>query len=197
MMWQPGLPVDEAERLSAVRDLNLLDTAREERFDRLARIARRVFDVPIVMITMVDEDRQFFKSRVGLDVLQTSRDISFCGHTILGNETFVIDDATQDERFHDNPLVTGNPNIRFYAGVPLRHLNGHKLGTLCIIDQKPRSLDDEEFETLTDLAAMTQSEMGAIELATIDDLTKISNRRGFIALAQNSVSLCARQAAPV
>ena len=161
-MKKPDLPANEKERLETLYSLDILNTGIEERFDRLTRMAARVFNVPIALVSLVDEDRQFFKSRVGLDALQTSRDISFCGHAILGNETFVIDDATRDERFHDNPLVTGDPNIRFYAGVPLRHLNGHKLGTLCIIDQKPRSLDDEELETLTDLAAMTQSEIGAI-----------------------------------
>ena len=160
-------------------------------------MARRVFGVEIALVSLVDENRQWFKSKAGLDASQTGRDISFCGHAILGNELFLIEDTLKDERFHDNPLVTGPPNIRFYAGAPLRYMNGNKLGTLCLIDSQPRTLNDEDMDVLRDLAEMAESELNAIQLATIDDLTKISNRRGFVALAQNSLSLCVRQGAPV
>ena len=196
-MKEPDKPANEKERLGSLRSLEILDTGAEERFDRITRMAARLFDVPIALISLVDENRQWFKSRVGLDACETGRDISFCGHAILGNETFVIENALQDERFRDNPLVTGAPEIRFYAGVPLRYLNGNKLGTLCIIDRKPRTLSDEDLTALRDLADMAEGELGAIQLATIDDLTKISNRRGFITLAQSSLSLCARQGVPV
>jgi diguanylate cyclase (GGDEF)-like protein len=196
-MKTPENPVNEKQRLQALRSTELLDTAPEERFDRLTRMAKRVFGVSIALVSLVDENRQWFKSKVGLDASETGRDISFCGHAILGNDIFVIEDALKDERFADNPLVTGPPHIRFYAGVPLRYLDGNKLGTLCIIDQKPRTLDQEDCGVLRDLAEMAESELAAIQLATIDDLTKISNRRGFISLAQNSISLCARQDAPV
>ena len=196
-MKRPDKPANEKERLGSLRSLNILDTLPEERFDRLTRMASRVFEVPISLVSLIDENRQWFKSRVGLDVCETLRDISFCGHAILGNEIFVIEDAQKDERFRDNPLVTGPPHIRFYAGAPLRYLNGNKLGTLCIIDQKPRVMTEDDLNTLRDLAEMAEGELGAIHLATIDDLTKISNRRGFFTLAQSSISLCARQATPV
>ena len=121
--------------------MNVLDTSPEERFDRLTRVAKRMFDVPIALVSLVDADRQWFKSCVGLSAAETSRDISFCGHAILGEDTFVISDARADERFADNPLVVGEPKIQFYAGCPLRALDGWKLGTLCIIDRTPRSME--------------------------------------------------------
>ena len=196
-MKTPGTPANEKERLKELRSLDILDTPPEERFDRLTRMAKRVFGVDIALVSLVDENRQWFKSRVGLDACETGRDISFCGHAILGNEIFLIEDTLNDERFHDNPLVIGPPNIRFYAGAPLRYMNGNKLGTLCLIDRKARVLDDNDMEMLRDLAEMAENELNAIQLATIDELTKISNRRGFVALAQNSLSLCVRQNAPV
>lgn len=196
-MNTPGFPVNEKARLRALHSLEILDTEPEERFDRLTRMARRVFGVSTALVSLVDENRQWFKSKVGLEASETGRDISFCGHAILGHEIFVIENALEDERFADNPLVTGEPHIRFYAGVPLRYHDGSTLGTLCIIDQSPRTLDEQDLATFRDLAAMAEAELRAIELATIDELTKISNRRGFLALAQNSISLCARQEMPV
>jgi len=196
-MKAPGSPANEKQRLKDLRSLNILDTRPEERFDRLTRMARRMFGVETALVSLVDENRQWFKSKVGFAACETGRDISFCGHAILGNEIFIIEDAQQDDRFCDNPLVSGDPYIRFYAGVPLRYLNGSKLGTLCIIDRKPRTLDKEDLDTLRDLAEMAEGELNAIQLATIDDLTRISNRRGFVTLAQNSLSLCARQRVPV
>ena len=196
-MKTPDFPENEEERLKSLRSTGILDTDSEERFDRLTRMAKRVFGVSIALVSLVDENRQWFKSKAGLDACETGRDISFCGHAILGNDIFVIEDALEDERFADNPLVTGEPKIRFYAGAPLRYLDGNKLGTLCIIDQEPRVLDEEDYAMLRDLAEMAEGELGAIQLATIDDLTKISNRRGFVSLAQNSINLCARQETPV
>jgi len=196
-MKAPDTPANEKERLKTLRSTDILDTDPEERFDRLTRMAQRVFGVSIALVSLVDENRQWFKSKAGLDACETGRDISFCGHAILGNDIFIIEDALEDERFADNPLVTGEPKIRFYAGVPLRYLDGNKLGTLCIIDQKPRIMDEDDCTMLRDLAEMAEGELSAIQLATIDDLTKISNRRGFISLAQNSINLCARQETPV
>ncbi|MDH3945754.1 MAG: diguanylate cyclase, partial [Chromatiales bacterium] len=155
-----------------------------------------MFDVPIAIVSLVDEERQWFKSCIGLSVSKTPRDISFCGHAILGDEIFIINDATTDERFADNPLVTDEPNIRFYAGCPLRFTDGSRLGTLCIIDRKPRSLSNEDLEALKDLAATAERELAAAHLATLDELTNILNRRGFVMVGQHSLNLCARQRIP-
>ncbi|OUR64859.1 GGDEF domain-containing protein [Methylophaga sp. 42_25_T18] len=195
-MQEPNFPEDEHNRIRTLHSLNILDTPAEERFDRLTRLAKHLFNVPIAVVSLVDTDRQWFKSCLGMGPTETNRDISFCGHAILGDDIFLVPDASQDQRFSDNPLVTGTPNIRFYAGCPLSSLDGSKLGTLCIIDDKPRMFSLDEITALKDLAAMAEQELMAIQLATLDDLTKISNRRGFIALAEKSISLCRRQQIP-
>ncbi len=195
-MLAPAKPVNEPERVTTLRSMNILDTPPEERFDRLTRLARRLFDVPIALVSLVDSNRQWFKSCQGLGVSETSRDISFCGHAILGDQVLMIPDATNDERFHDNPLVTGAPHIRFYAGCPLRVGNGSKIGTLCLIDSRPRILDAEERDLLRDLASMAEQEIEALQLATIDELTQVSNRRGFEALAEHALSICKRMNTP-
>lgn len=195
-MQKPDTPKDEPNRLKTLRSLHILDTPPEERFDRLARMAKRMFKVPIALVTLVDDNRQWFKSCIGLDVRETSRDVSFCGHAILGGDVFIVPDATQDPRFADNPLVVGDPHIRFYAGCPLIAPNGSKLGTLCIIDHQPRHFDPDDIEAMQDLAAMVEVELAAVHIATQDDLTHISNRRGFMALARHSLHLCVRQDMP-
>lgn len=195
-MKKPDLPQDEESRLKTLRSLNILDTPPGEQFDRLTRLAKQMFDVPIALVSLIDENRQWFKSSTGLDVRETPRDISFCGHAILANEIFLIPDAEKDERFADNPLVVNAPNIRFYAGCPLRSLNGSMLGTLCIIDQTPRNLSDDELEALKDLASMAERELAAVEMAMLDELTNLHNRRGFMMLAQHSINLCARKEIP-
>lgn len=192
-MLAPQIPSNEEERLNDLRTLSILDTKPEERFDRVTRMAKRIFDVPIALVSLVDANRQWFKSCVGLDASETSRDISFCGHAILGDKVFVINDATQDDRFSDNPLVTDDPNIRFYAGCPLKMANGNKLGTLCIIDQKPRAFSQNDIDTLVDLAAMVESELAALQLATVDELTQLCNRRGFMLLGQHNLNISRRQ----
>jgi len=189
---KPAIPQDEQVRLNMLRSLDVLDTQPDERFDRLTRMAKRMFGVPIALVSLVDENRQWFKSCIGLGVSETSRDISFCGHAILSDGVFVIPNTLEDKRFADNPLVLGDPHIRFYAGCPLI-LNGLKLGTLCIIDKQPRSFDQEDIEALQDLAAMVERELAALQLATLDELTNIANRRGFMVLAQHSLNFCARQ----
>jgi diguanylate cyclase (GGDEF)-like protein len=190
---KPGIPSAEQARLSTLRSLNILDTPPEERFDRLTRMAKRLFRVPISLVSLVDEDRQWFKSCIGLSASETSRDISFCGHAILGDDLFIIPNAIEDERFKDNPLVLNDPNIRFYAGCPIRAMDGQKLGTLCIIDQKPRNFDKDDLDALVDLASMVEQELAAMQLATVDELTHISNRRGFMLLAQHSLNLYSRE----
>ena len=192
-MKKPDIAQDEQARLEALRLLGVLDTPPEERFDRLTRMAKRLFGVPIALVSLIDEHRQWFKSCLGLSVSETPRDISFCGHAILGSDLFIIPDTKKDPRFADNPLVLGAPHIRFYAGCPLSAPNGQKLGTLCIIDNQPRSFDKEHLEALKDLASMVERELAAVQQATLDELTHISNRRGFMMLTQQSLYLCERQ----
>lgn len=165
-MKVPATPIDEAERLEALRATFLLDSPPVERFDRITRLANRVFGVDFTLVSLIDVNRQWFKSCVGLDVQETGRDVSFCGHAILQDGIFEIPDATQDERFHDNPLVTGEPRIRFYAGVPLHALRGHSIGTLCIISRQPRKLTATERESLHDFAVIVQDEIQFSELQT-------------------------------
>ena len=190
-METPKLPHNEQRRLEVLRSLDILDTKHEERFDRLTRMAKRMFDVPIVVVSLVDENREWFKSCIGLRLKEASREISFCGHVILENEILIIPDTLADPRFSDNPLVVENPHVRFYAGCPLI-INGYKLGTLCIIDQKPRGFNNEDAAALKDLAATVESELSAVQIATHDELTGILNRRGFLSLAQNALSLGVR-----
>jgi len=191
-MQEPNYPQNESIRIDTLRSLNILDTPSEERFDRLTRLAKRLFAVPIALVSLIDVNRQWFKSCIGLEVTETARNISFCGHAILENDILMIPDATLDERFYDNPLVTDEPKIRFYAGVPLVVANGSKVGTLCLIDRQPRTLNDEEQELLRDLGHLAEQELAAIHLATIDELTQISNRRGFKALSAHALNLCKR-----
>jgi diguanylate cyclase (GGDEF)-like protein len=192
----PVLPSDEEERLQALSILNILDSAPEERFDRLTRLAKKMFDVPISLVSLVDKNRQWFKSHDGLDVTETSRDISFCAHAILHDKTFIVNDTLSDARFADNPLVTNDPHIRFYAGCPLKAPNGLNVGTLCIIDNKPRDFCAADLASLQDLVALVECELAAIHLATIDDLTGISNRRGFTLHAKQILRFSHAQAIP-
>ena len=143
-MQKPDAPSDETQRLRALRSLQILDTLEEERFDRITRLARRMFDVPIALVSLVDEDRQWFKSRQGLDACESGRDVSFCGHAILHERALVVPDSLEDARFMDNPLVAGPPHIRFYAGHPVHAPDGSRVGTLCIIDHVPRDLSAED-----------------------------------------------------
>ena len=163
-MLPPARPANEPARLAALADLGILDTPPEERFDRLTRLAQRIFGVPIALVSLIDADRQWFKSRQGLGATETPRDVSFCGHAILGDEPFVVQDARDDERFADNPLVTGAPNVTFYAGQPLKGPGGHKVGTLCLIAPEPRNFDGDEAQVLRDLAALVESELATVQL---------------------------------
>ena len=191
-MLPAPIPDNESQRIAALRALNVLDSQAEERFDRITRLVRRMFDVPICLVSLVDENRQWFKSCQGLSVRETSRDISFCGHAVNGNEIFIISDTFDDARFFDNPLVTQAPFIRFYAGYPLTLKGGCRVGTLCVIDTKPRNLSKEERESLTDFGKMVEAELMSITENTLDPLTAISNRRGFSILAQKALASCDR-----
>lgn len=158
-MQVPGIPRNEAERIQVLRELLILDTDPEERFDVITVYCQSRFDCAIALVTLVDSDRQWFKSACGLNVRETPRDISFCGHVILQDEVMVINDTLQDPRFADNPLVLGAPFIRFYAGAPLTLSSGHNVGTLCIIDPKPKRLAEEEVAHLEVLARLVSLEL--------------------------------------
>ncbi len=142
----------ETERLEALRQYKILDTPAEQSYDDIIRLAAFICDVPIALISLVDAERQWFKSKVGLDVNETHRDISFCTHAILEPSMMIVNDALRDERFANNPLVTGDPNIRFYAGVPLVSPEGYGIGTLCAIDRQPRELSESQKKTMESLA---------------------------------------------
>lgn len=165
------IPPNENERLNVLHALNLLDTPPEEVFDRITRLVARVLDVPIALVSLVDTDRQWFKSRVGLDAIETPRELAFCAHAIVQTSPMIVPDATLDERFADNALVTSNPNIRFYAGVPLRSVSGLSIGTLCAIDSKPRKLNADEINILIDLAAVISKEVQMREAMILSQAT--------------------------
>jgi len=176
-MEAPELPDNEAARIETLHRLNVLDTPRHDRFDRYTRISARIFDVPVAMISLIDRYRQWFKSVEGFDAEETSREDSFCGHAILGDDVFEISNARRDRRFRDNPLVLEQPHICFYAGAPLKAPNGHKLGTLCLIDRVPRRLSDEEKVMLKNLADMVVAEM----VNYVDTETGLDKRNSLLA----------------
>src|ERR1700761_8471458 len=147
-----ALPQNETQRLDALNKYEILDTAAEEAFDELTRLAAFICGTPISLVTLVDQHRQWFKSKMGLGVQQTPRQVAFCAHAIKDDKPFVVPDAQQDPRFANNPLVTGDPNIRFYAGLPLTNPDGFNLGTLCVIDRTPRELSEAQTEALRILA---------------------------------------------
>jgi diguanylate cyclase (GGDEF)-like protein/PAS domain S-box-containing protein len=153
------LPGNEADRLRAVHQTGLLDTRSEDEFDSLVRLASVVCNTPIALVTLLDDRRQWFKARVGLDAAETDRDIAFCAHTILEPDIFLVEDARQDPRFAKNPLVTGDLGIRFYAGVPLSADDGLPVGTLCVIDRSPRGLSSLEREALLLLAEQANKQI--------------------------------------
>ncbi|MDO9478062.1 MAG: EAL domain-containing protein [Pseudohongiella sp.] len=181
---------DETRRLDVLHSLNILDTPKDERFDRITRLAARLFQVPIALFSLVDTNRQWFKSSVGLEVLETPREVSFCHHAILDDQILVIPDATKNELFFDNPLVTSAPFIRFYAGCPVHADTGIRLGTLCLIDSQPRHFSSHEQLLLKHAAQMIENELIADYVAHSDPLTGMLNRRGFDARAAESIDLC-------
>ncbi|HZK91970.1 MAG TPA: MBL fold metallo-hydrolase [Stellaceae bacterium] len=156
---RPPVPKDEARRLAALHHLSILDTAPEERFDKLTRIATSAFDVPVALVSLIDENRQWFKSACGAEVSETPRDMSFCAHAILEGSVMIVPDALLDPRFADNPVVVNDPRVRFYAGCPLVLDGGACVGTLCLIDTRPRQLDETGILLLQDLASLVLQEL--------------------------------------
>jgi len=163
-MQAPPLPSNESERIADLRALHILDTPPERRFDGLVALATRVFGVPMAYVAMVDSDRQWLKAKCGIRTTETTRDVSFCGHTILLNQPLIIPDAHLDPRFRDNPLVTQDPHIRFYAGYPLAGPNGHNVGTFCLAAPFPRQLSDRERQLFAEMAELAEQELNLVDL---------------------------------
>ena len=177
-MTAAPLPANESQRLERLRNYGVLDTPAEEAFDRVVRLAAAILDVPIALISLIDDGRQWFKAKVGLDAPETPRDFAFCAHAILGNDVFVVADAALDPRFKTNPLVVGDPKIRFYAGAPLTTHDGLNLGTVCAIDRKPQTLTEEQKVLLRDLGAIVIDQMelraaGRKALAEVDERRRV------------------------
>jgi len=175
----PDLKKDEAGRVKALERLDVLDSDEEQPFENIATLVQQVLRVPICAVSLVDQDRQWFKARRGLDVCETERDISFCTHAIQSEEAFVVKDATLDPRFSSNPLVTGDPHIRSYAGIPLRTPDGYNVGTLCAIDRIPRDFPEHEIEILTNFAKVIVDELELRQIASTDVLTGALSRRAW------------------
>ena len=157
-MFSPR-PANESARLEALRRFRILDTPAEPAFDDFAKVAAVVCGTPIAIMSLIDAERQWFKARVGLETSETSRELAFCAHTIMGSEPFIVEDASADPRFSGNPLVTAEPNIRFYTGAPLIDSEGHALGSLCVIDRRPRRLTPEQTGALQALSRRIISEL--------------------------------------
>jgi diguanylate cyclase (GGDEF)-like protein len=191
-------PPDEERRIAALHALNILDTDAEERFDRITRLAQRLFSTSMATVTLVDSDRVWFKSVRGYDGTEDPREVSFCPHAILEpGATMVVKDATLDERFADNPRVTEDPGIRFYAGHPVAAPGGETLGTLCVFDEEARADEDFDAEALAELAGMVEAEIASLALAIGDELTGLSNRRGFEMLGERLLAAARRLGLPL
>jgi diguanylate cyclase (GGDEF)-like protein len=174
------LPRDECQRQRDLERQGVLDHPGDEHFDRLVTLTASVLDTPIALISLVDRDRQWFLAHHGLAVQETPRRMAFCAHTIAGDETLVVADASQDSRFNTNPLVTDDPHIRFYAGTPLQSREGHNLGTLCVIDSQPRQLGPREVSLLEEMAQLVLRELDLRRELTVNPLTGLANRASFL-----------------
>lgn len=204
---------DEEARIAALQRYDILDTPNEQEYDDFTLLASEICDTPIALISFVDYDRQWFKSHQGLEVNETPRDVAFCSHAISDRATtpFIVRDALNDERFADNPLVINDPKIRFYAGAQLSTPDHHTLGTLCVIDRRPRDLSERQLAGLQALArqVMNRMELHRMtrllerankelrQLSLTDELTKLNNRRGFLTHAQHQLKLFYSRQIPV
>jgi signal transduction histidine kinase/DNA-binding response OmpR family regulator len=185
-MKTAAIPPDEFERLQALKEFQILDTLPEIDFDDFTKLASYICQTPIALISLVDESRQWFKSKVGLETTKTPRDIAFCSHTILQDDVFIIPDTFKDERFHDNPLVTQAPDVRFYAGAPLITSSGQKIGTLCVIDDHPRNIDLKQIEALQALARQVVNQL-ELRLAKKNALELADTKANFLATMSHEI----------
>lgn len=183
-------------QLDALRALSLFNANPDERFDRLTRLAKRVFGVPVAKVTLVAPEMVHPVSCAGEQEAPIPRELSFCSHAIQSDDIMIVPDTLDDGRFADNPFVTGDPHVRFYAGCPLVVMNGCRLGTLCLVDRIPRTMTQEDILLLKDLAATVEHELTAMHMAIVDGLTGLVNRRGFETLAQNGLNICLRMRRP-
>jgi len=176
------LPSNEAERLAALKAYHILDTGTEQSYDDITILAAHICEVPIAMVSLVDEVRQWFKSRLGVGEQQTAREVAFCAHAILENGPFMVRDATKDRRFAGSALVTGEPHIRFYAGIPLTNPEGLALGTLCVVDHQPRRLSGAQLKALQALSrqVMALLELRRISTQLADALDRVKTLHGLL-----------------
>ena len=188
---------DETVRLQTLNALKVLDTRQEERFDRITKLAQRMFDVPIALFNLVDEDRSWTTFRDGVNCIQLPGTSALCEHALLSDSVFVVDDATQDERFRDDAVVIDEPRVRFYAGCPVSTADGLHRGTLCVLDTVPRQFAPQDIESMQDLGHMLEDELSSLTMATTDELTKLANMRGFRMIGEPMIALCQRAWHPV
>ncbi|EHM46276.1 sensor domain-containing diguanylate cyclase [Yokenella regensburgei] len=196
-MKTPEIPANEAQRLAALHHSGLLVAGDARRFDRLTRLARRLFDVPVAVISLVDDTTLVQKSGDGVDWNGLARQLSFCGHVVFNAQPLIVTDTLQDPRFSDNPLVVGPPQLRFYAGVPLRLPDGTIAGSFCVASDQPRTFNEEETAALEDLSAIAGDELASVSVSTSDPLTGLLNRRGFENLANYAILSSHRRAEPL
>ena len=196
-MQKPELPTDEVIRQGDVERLRLTTEPVEASFEQITRLLQTITEVPITAFSVLDNERQFFKSIQGLDVRETGRDISFCGHVILQDDIMVVENALEDDRFADNPLVTGDPGIRFYAGIPIRSPMGRKVGTICAIDRRARTLSERERAAMKDLRGVLEAELVMRSASITDPLTGLFNRRYFEQIVNYEWRRSLRECLPV
>ena len=185
------IPSNDDKRVEALRRYGLLDTSAEQSFDDFVYLASHICGTPIALISLLDSDRQWFKAKVGLDVSETPRELAFCAHAILDDRVMIVQDATADPRFAANPLVTSDPNIRFYAGAPLIDGEGFALGTLCVIDRKPRHLTEEQRRSLEALARQVVAlfELRRVSAELANALTEVKTLRGLLPICSHCKSV--------
>lgn len=196
-MEAPNFPDNEKQRQRAVDKLEILDTLPEDAFERVTRMTAKIMDTPIACVTIVDKNRQWFKSKVGLEASETERRVSFCGHAINTKSLFIVTNAKEDSRFRDNPLVTSDPNIAFYIGVPVLSPDGYAVGTLCAISDSPKNPTGDQQKLMIDLAKIVESELSLREQSTTDMLSGLINRRQFLLQAQLELSRSQRSKKPI